>query len=146
MPCFSSFRYSPSYSVFEYLFTDLFQDIDECSLTPPCGPGFNCINTAGSYMCHRKLICSRGHHASPDGSRCIGKIFNKTHTNIMCREKTVSRQQDDVVIYLSSHLAVKQILCQPPIKQQINYCITSNESGFTLYSSSSVYLSNLYFL
>ncbi|KAM4610007.1 fibulin-2-like [Polymixia lowei] len=48
-------------------------DIDECSsVAQPCSPGFNCINTVGSYTCQRKIImCSRGYHASPDGSRCI---------------------------------------------------------------------------
>lgn len=50
-------------------------DTDECdALTQPCSPAFNCINTVGSYMCQRKIICSRGYHASPDGSRCIGMI------------------------------------------------------------------------
>ncbi|KAM7404953.1 hypothetical protein PAMP_012252 [Pampus punctatissimus] len=48
------------------------EDIDECGAeAQPCSSGFNCINTAGSYMCQRKIICSRGYHASPDGSRCI---------------------------------------------------------------------------
>ncbi|MBN3325347.1 FBLN2 protein, partial [Atractosteus spatula] len=48
-------------------------DIDECSSpNVPCSPGFNCINTVGSYTCQRKIIvCSRGYHASPDGARCI---------------------------------------------------------------------------
>ncbi|XP_046896495.1 fibulin-2-like isoform X1 [Hypomesus transpacificus] len=48
-------------------------DIDECvTLGRPCSPGFNCLNTVGSYSCQRKIImCSRGYHASPDGSRCI---------------------------------------------------------------------------
>ncbi|XP_071401038.1 fibulin-2-like [Centroberyx affinis] len=48
-------------------------DIDECgSVAQPCSPGFNCINTVGSYTCQRKIImCSRGYHASPDGSSCI---------------------------------------------------------------------------
>lgn len=50
-------------------------DIDECGVVgQPCSPGFNCINTVGSYSCQRKIImCSRGYHASPDGARCIGK-------------------------------------------------------------------------
>uniref|UniRef100_A0A8B9HWK4 EGF-like domain-containing protein n=1 Tax=Astyanax mexicanus TaxID=7994 RepID=A0A8B9HWK4_ASTMX len=48
-------------------------DIDECrTVTQPCSPGFNCVNTIGSYTCQRKIImCGRGYHASPDGSRCI---------------------------------------------------------------------------
>ncbi|KAI3356891.1 hypothetical protein L3Q82_003538 [Scortum barcoo] len=47
-------------------------DIDECgALAKPCSLEFNCINTVGSYTCQRKIICSRGYHASPDGSRCI---------------------------------------------------------------------------
>ncbi|XP_056129911.1 fibulin-2-like isoform X2 [Lampris incognitus] len=48
-------------------------DVDECSsVAHPCSPGFNCVNTMGSYTCQRKIImCSRGYHASPDGSRCI---------------------------------------------------------------------------
>ncbi|KAM6977830.1 fibulin-2 [Aplochiton taeniatus] len=48
-------------------------DIDECaSGGQPCSPGYNCVNTVGSYSCQRKImICSRGYHASPDGSRCI---------------------------------------------------------------------------
>lgn len=50
-------------------------DIDECgAVAQPCSSGFNCINTVGSYMCQRRIICSRGYNASPDGSRCIGKI------------------------------------------------------------------------
>lgn len=55
-------------------------DIDECStLAQPCSPGFNCINTAGSYMCQRKMMCSRGYHASPNGSSCIGKNCFSLH-------------------------------------------------------------------
>lgn len=55
-------------------------DVDECgALTQPCSPGFNCINTMGSYICNRKITCSRGYHASPDGSRCVGKIRIETH-------------------------------------------------------------------
>ncbi|KAG7323843.1 hypothetical protein KOW79_013545 [Hemibagrus wyckioides] len=48
-------------------------DIDECrTVTQPCSPGFNCINTVGSYTCQRKIIlCGRGYHSSPDGTRCI---------------------------------------------------------------------------
>ncbi|XP_041129580.1 fibulin-2-like isoform X2 [Polyodon spathula] len=48
-------------------------DINECtSLIEPCSTGFNCINTVGSYTCQRKIVmCSRGYHASPDGTRCI---------------------------------------------------------------------------
>ncbi|KAM9444831.1 fibulin-2-like [Clarias gariepinus] len=48
-------------------------DIDECrTVTAPCSPGFNCINTVGSYTCQRKIIlCGRGYHSSPDGTRCI---------------------------------------------------------------------------
>uniref|UniRef100_A0A3P9NW50 Fibulin 2 n=1 Tax=Poecilia reticulata TaxID=8081 RepID=A0A3P9NW50_POERE len=50
-------------------------DIDECTtLTQPCSSGFTCVNTAGSYICNRKITCSRGYHASPEGSRCVGKI------------------------------------------------------------------------
>lgn len=48
-------------------------DIDECgSQRQPCSATFNCVNTVGSYRCQRKIICSRGYHASPDGSSCIG--------------------------------------------------------------------------
>ncbi|XP_060766795.1 fibulin-2 isoform X4 [Neoarius graeffei] len=49
------------------------EDIDECSIVrEPCMEGFNCINTVGSYTCQRKIIlCSRGYHSSPDGTRCI---------------------------------------------------------------------------
>ncbi|XP_026999575.2 fibulin-2 isoform X2 [Tachysurus fulvidraco] len=49
------------------------EDIDECSVVrEPCMTGFNCINTVGSYTCQRKIIlCTRGYHSSPDGSRCI---------------------------------------------------------------------------
>uniref|UniRef100_A0A452GUJ5 Fibulin-2 n=1 Tax=Gopherus agassizii TaxID=38772 RepID=A0A452GUJ5_9SAUR len=49
------------------------EDINECtSLPEPCKPGFNCINTVGSYTCQRNLLmCSRGYHSSEDGSRCI---------------------------------------------------------------------------
>ncbi|XP_034168100.2 fibulin-2 [Pangasianodon hypophthalmus] len=48
-------------------------DIDECrTVAQPCSPGFNCINTIGSYTCQRKIIlCGRGYHSSPDGTRCI---------------------------------------------------------------------------
>ncbi|XP_058855984.1 fibulin-2 isoform X1 [Acipenser ruthenus] len=48
-------------------------DVNECtSLIEPCSTGFNCINTVGSYTCQRKIVmCSRGYHASPDGTRCI---------------------------------------------------------------------------
>ncbi|XP_024230895.1 fibulin-2 isoform X2 [Oncorhynchus tshawytscha] len=48
-------------------------DIDECGVVGrPCSHGFNCINTVGSYSCQMKIImCNRGYHASPDGSRCI---------------------------------------------------------------------------
>lgn len=50
-------------------------DINECtSLPEPCKPGFNCINTVGSYTCQRNtLSCSRGYHANEDGSRCVGE-------------------------------------------------------------------------
>uniref|UniRef100_A0A3Q3KDZ1 EGF-like domain-containing protein n=1 Tax=Monopterus albus TaxID=43700 RepID=A0A3Q3KDZ1_MONAL len=76
--CLWVFRLLRSFFTFSSLsFFLSVPDIDECSaLTQACGPGFNCINTAGSYMCQRKIICSRGYHASPDGSRCIGKICN----------------------------------------------------------------------
>lgn len=48
-------------------------DIDECgSQRQPCSATFNCVNTVGSYTCQRKIVCSHGYHASPDGSRCIG--------------------------------------------------------------------------
>lgn len=48
-------------------------DVDECgSQRQPCSVAFNCVNTVGSYTCQRKIVCSRGYHASPDGSRCIG--------------------------------------------------------------------------
>ncbi|XP_072553076.1 fibulin-2-like [Salminus brasiliensis] len=48
-------------------------DVDECrTVTQPCSPGFNCINTIGSYTCQRTIImCGRGYHANPDGTRCI---------------------------------------------------------------------------
>uniref|UniRef100_A0AAR2L155 Fibulin 2 n=1 Tax=Pygocentrus nattereri TaxID=42514 RepID=A0AAR2L155_PYGNA len=48
-------------------------DIDECrTVSQPCSSGFNCVNTIGSYTCQRKIIlCGRGYHASPDGTRCI---------------------------------------------------------------------------
>lgn len=48
-------------------------DIDECrTVTQPCSPGFNCVNTIGSYTCQHKIIlCGRGYHSSPDGTRCI---------------------------------------------------------------------------
>ncbi|GAA6069132.1 fibulin-2-like, partial [Tachysurus ichikawai] len=47
--------------------------IDECStVTHPCSSGFNCINTVGSYTCQHKIIlCGRGYHSSPDGTRCM---------------------------------------------------------------------------
>lgn len=52
-------------------------DINECSsLTKPCGSGFNCINTVGSYTCQQKVIkCNQGYQASPDGTKCVGKIY-----------------------------------------------------------------------
>ncbi|XP_006901430.1 PREDICTED: fibulin-2 isoform X2 [Elephantulus edwardii] len=48
-------------------------DINECtSLPEPCKPGFSCINTVGSYTCQRNpLLCSRGYHASEDGTKCV---------------------------------------------------------------------------
>lgn len=59
-------------------------DVDECgAVTPPCSSGFTCINTVGSYMCNRKIICSRGYHASPDGSRCIGETRHYMSNHIL---------------------------------------------------------------
>ncbi|XP_023475665.2 fibulin-2 isoform X3 [Equus caballus] len=48
-------------------------DINECtSLSEPCQPGFSCVNTVGSYTCQRNpLLCARGYHASPDGTKCV---------------------------------------------------------------------------
>uniref|UniRef100_A0A8C9L8A5 Fibulin-2 n=1 Tax=Pavo cristatus TaxID=9049 RepID=A0A8C9L8A5_PAVCR len=48
-------------------------DINECtSLPEPCKPGFNCINTVGSYTCQRNMLtCSRGYHSNEDGTRCV---------------------------------------------------------------------------
>ncbi|XP_037346238.2 fibulin-2 [Pungitius pungitius] len=48
-------------------------DVNECSsLSEPCSSGFNCVNTVGSYTCQQKVImCSHGHHVSPDGARCV---------------------------------------------------------------------------
>lgn len=66
-------------------------DIDEClaAAAQPCSAGFNCVNTVGSYMCHRKITCSRGYHASPDGARCVGKIFaHVTHEECELRFHT----------------------------------------------------------
>ncbi|KAJ6668417.1 hypothetical protein lerEdw1_015794 [Lerista edwardsae] len=56
-----------------YIYTFSFADINECtSLSEPCKPGFNCINTVGSYTCQRNLlVCSRGHHSNEDGTRCV---------------------------------------------------------------------------
>ncbi|XP_078103801.1 fibulin-2 isoform X4 [Sander vitreus] len=49
------------------------EDINECSsLSEPCGSGFNCINTVGSYTCQQKIIvCNPGYHVSPDGATCV---------------------------------------------------------------------------
>ena len=79
MPCFCAFGsslFSFFFSISLHLsFILSVPDIDECgAVAQPCSSGFNCVNTVGSYMCQRRLICSRGYHASPDGSRCIGKI------------------------------------------------------------------------
>ncbi|XP_062872071.1 fibulin-2-like [Trichomycterus rosablanca] len=62
-------------------------DIDECStISQPCSPGFNCLNTVGSYTCQRKIIlCGRGYHASPDGTRCIDTDECETGAH-QCRE------------------------------------------------------------
>ncbi|XP_028854303.1 fibulin-2 isoform X2 [Denticeps clupeoides] len=62
--CFSGFSQDPHGNCI---------DINECAtLSEACRPGFNCINTVGSYTCQRKIImCSQGHHSSPDGARCI---------------------------------------------------------------------------
>lgn len=58
-------------------------DIDECSsVSEPCTSGFNCINTVGSYTCQRKIIvCSRGYHSSPDGTRCVDVDECQTSTH-----------------------------------------------------------------
>lgn len=55
--------------------TPVSADINECtSLSEPCQPGFSCVNTVGSYTCQRNpLLCARGYHASPDGTKCVGK-------------------------------------------------------------------------
>ncbi|XP_041035540.1 fibulin-2-like [Carcharodon carcharias] len=48
-------------------------DTNECeSLSEPCANGFNCINTIGSYTCHRNVIsCSLGYQPSEDNARCV---------------------------------------------------------------------------
>ncbi|XP_037658656.1 fibulin-2 [Choloepus didactylus] len=65
-------------------------DINECtSLPEPCKPGFSCINTVGSYTCQRNpLLCSRGYHASEDGTKCVD--VNECETGVhRCGETQV---------------------------------------------------------
>ncbi|XP_046528475.1 fibulin-2 isoform X3 [Equus quagga] len=65
-------------------------DINECtSLSEPCQPGFSCVNTVGSYTCQRNpLLCARGYHASPDGTKCVD--VNECETGIhQCGEAQV---------------------------------------------------------
>lgn len=91
-------------------------DIDECSaLAQPCSLGFNCINTVGSFVCQRRLICSRGYHASPDGARCIGMIV--AVTNKQCDVWMHQFQKSGVmIIYVSTHslFSVTVSLCLSP--------------------------------
>jgi len=49
-------------------------DVDECGAISGVCDGGECTNTAGSYVC----TCPRGFMTSPDGSRCIGKMLNRT--------------------------------------------------------------------
>lgn len=77
-------------------------DINECtSLPEPCKPGFNCINTVGSYTCQRNtLTCSRGYHSNEEGTRCIGKVGLQRLVRCPLRGKSAFHFWKEVLSYL----------------------------------------------
>ncbi|VDM65322.1 unnamed protein product [Strongylus vulgaris] len=58
-----------------------FLDVDECATGDRCGPGEECVNTAGSFRCQQKgNICSAGYAVNKDTGFCddINECLDKS--------------------------------------------------------------------
>uniref|UniRef100_A0A667ZCL5 Fibulin 2 n=1 Tax=Myripristis murdjan TaxID=586833 RepID=A0A667ZCL5_9TELE len=57
----------------------LHTDINECLSTRACQPNERCVNTAGSYMCQRQIVCPSGYQINNDICEDINECVQMSH-------------------------------------------------------------------
>lgn len=98
-------------------------DINECLSVHACQLNERCVNTAGSYICQRLIICPPGHQINNDVCEgiplliCI-KVFTSTHSEYVVN----NRRRGFVLLHAhnvrKAHCTGKQSLL-PPLRVRI---------------------------